>query len=84
MTPNRSFKAETFFSVRVRMGVPPRGFGGQQSLMLGWIEENLGRPSGRDLMLFYFLDPVSADAFIGRFACGLTVYSDTSVEARPS
>ena len=65
---------------RVLVAVPPPGFGAQLWIMRGWLNETCG-PSGwasapagtggivNDAVAFYFADPESARAFVGRFCC---------------
>jgi hypothetical protein len=65
---------------RVLVAVPPSGFGAQLEVMRGWLDENCGSaawasaPAGlggivNDAVAFYFVDPLSARAFVGRFCC---------------
>ena len=88
-TPAR-IAAERYFPVRVRIGVPPGGFGEQLNLMHGWLNMHAGRGNfaihsapndlGMDAAFFYFMDIGVAKAFVERFACGLAV--TTRVEDR--
>ena len=75
------------FPVRVRISVPPGGFGNQLNVMYGWLNLNAGRGNyaihsaptdlyailGGDAVHFYFVDISVAKAFVERFACGLAV-----------
>jgi hypothetical protein len=60
--------AERRFPVRIRIGVPPGGFGQRYTEMTAWLDENCGAdgwaitPSGmrgvlNDAVSIYFLDP---------------------------
>jgi len=66
--------AERRFPVRIRMAVPPDGFGRGHAEMTGWLDENCGAdgramtPSGvrgvlNDAVSIYFLDATFASAF---------------------
>jgi hypothetical protein len=74
-------EAEKQFPVRVRIAVPPDGFGRQLTAMHAWLDEVCGAagwtsaPAGltgivNDAVAFYFEDAVFAQAFVGRFCCG--------------
>jgi hypothetical protein len=75
--------AERHFPVRVRVAVPPKGFGEQINTMHGWLDQHIGKgrhwvgadvePGRADAALFYFVDARDAVAFIDRFACGVLV-----------
>jgi hypothetical protein len=75
--------AERYFPVRVRIAVPPGGFGRQLDEMHGWLNLHAGRggfsiqgaPSdlGVEAVHFYFTDVRLAHAFVERFACGLAI-----------
>jgi hypothetical protein len=75
--------AERYFPVRVRVAVPPGGFGNQFNVMCGWLDEHAdkagyftGAQAGawlQDAALFYFIDAKVAAAFVNRFACGLII-----------
>jgi hypothetical protein len=75
--------AERQFPVRVRVAVPPGGFGRQLDEMHGWLNLHAGRgrfsiqsaPNdlGVDAAYFYFADTAAAHAFVQRFTCGLAV-----------
>ena len=79
----RQVLAERYFPVRVRVAVPPGGFGSQLNLMREWLDYHAGRVryfagsetvAGRqDAALFYFVDAKMAAAFVDRFACGLII-----------
>ena len=78
---------DRYFPVRVRIAIPPGGFGTQLDLMYGWLNMHAGRANyaihsadntlnaitGVDAALFYFVDLGVARAFVERFACGLAV-----------
>ncbi|HEV2300737.1 MAG TPA: hypothetical protein VGR91_04125 [Stellaceae bacterium] len=78
-------EAERRFPVRVRVAMPPGGFGRQLRLMHDWLDETCGAerwtllPSGHgavnDAIAFYFEDAAFADAFVARFCCGHRVES---------
>jgi hypothetical protein len=74
-------EAERQFPVRVRIAVPPGGFGRQLSDMHAWLDEVCGAtgwisaPAGlvgvlNDAVAFYFDDAAFAHAFVNRFCCG--------------
>jgi hypothetical protein len=74
-------EAERQFPVRVRIAVPPGGFGRQLELMHAWLDEVCGptgwisAPAGfagviNDAVAFYFDDAAFAHAFVNRFCCG--------------
>ena len=83
----RQVSAERYFPVRVRVAVPPGGFGSQLNIMCGWLDQHAGKAGYftgaeagnglRDAALFYFLDAKLAAAFVDRFACGLVVGCET-------
>ena len=74
-------EAERPFPVRVRIAVPPGGFGRQLTVMHAWLDEVCGgsgwtsAPAGltgvvNDAVAFYFDDAAFAQAFVNRFCCG--------------
>src|SRR5580658_2779120 len=74
-------EAERQFPVRVRVAVPPGGFGRQLSDMHAWLDQVCGAtgwtsaPAGiagivNDAVAFYFDDAALARAFVNRFCCG--------------
>jgi hypothetical protein len=74
-------EAERIFPVRVRIAVPPEGFGRQLTVMHAWLDEVCGgagwssAPAGltgvvNDAVAFYFDDTALAQAFVNRFCCG--------------
>jgi hypothetical protein len=76
--------AETRFPVRIRIGVPPGGFGQRHTEMSAWLDENCGAdgwamtPSGmrgvlNDAVSIYFLDATLASAFVARWCAGYKV-----------
>ncbi len=77
-------EAERRFPVRVRIAVPPDGFGRQLAIMHAWLDDTCGAdgwttaPAGlagvlNDAVAFYFADAAFAHAFVNRFCCGYTV-----------
>ena len=73
--------AERRFPVRVRIGVPPGGFGQRYSQMIAWLDGNCGSdgwamtPSGmrsvlNDAVSIYFADATLASAFVARWCVG--------------
>jgi hypothetical protein len=74
---------DCYFRVRVRIAVPPNGFGNQLALMHGWLNMHAGRGNfaihgapndlGIEAAFFYFMDVDVAKAFVDRFACGLAI-----------
>jgi hypothetical protein len=76
--------AERRFPVRVRVAVPPRGFGSQLNTIYAWLDENCGvdgwgmTPAGmrgvvNDALAIYFRDPTLASAFVARWCIGYRV-----------
>jgi hypothetical protein len=76
--------AERRFPVRIRIGVPPGGFGQRHGEMTAWLDENCGSdgwamtPSGvrgvlNDAVSIYFLDATLASAFVARWCAGYKV-----------
>jgi hypothetical protein len=76
--------AEKRFPVRIRIGVPPVGFGQRHAEMTAWLDENCGSdgwamtPSGmrgvlNDAVSIYFLDATLASAFVARWCAGCKV-----------
>jgi hypothetical protein len=77
-------EAERRFPVRIRVAVPPDGFGRQLAVMHAWLDETCG-PEGwhtaaaglsgvvNDAVAFYFADAAFAHAFVNRFCCGFRV-----------
>jgi hypothetical protein len=74
-------ETERPFPVRVRIAVPPDGFGRQFATMHAWLDETCGAngwasaPAGlggvlNDAVAFYFEDAAFAHAFVNRFCCG--------------
>ena len=73
--------AERQFPVRIRIAVPPDGFGRQLAVMHAWLDDTCGAggwsssPAGligvrNDAVAFYFEDAAFAQAFVNRFCCG--------------
>ena len=76
--------AERRFPVRIRIGVPPGGFGQHYAQITAWLDENCGAdgwamtPSGmrgvlNDAVSIYFLDAALASAFVARWCVGTRV-----------
>src|SRR5712691_1591665 len=76
--------AERRFPVRIRIGVPPGGFGQRYAQITAWLDENCGAdgwamtPSGmrgvlNDAVSIYFLDATLASAFVARWCAGYRV-----------
>jgi hypothetical protein len=76
--------AERRFPVRIRIGVPPDGFGQRYAEMTAWLDENCGAdgwamtPSGmrgvlNDAVSIYFLDATLASAFVARWCAGYKI-----------
>jgi hypothetical protein len=76
--------AKRRFPVRIRVGVPPGGFGQRHSHMTAWLDENCGAdgwamtPSGmrgmlNDAVSIYFADATLASAFVARWCAGYKV-----------
>jgi len=77
-------EAERQFPLRVRIAVPPDGFGRRLAIIHGWLDETCGAdgwasaPVGlggmvNDAVAFYFADAAFAHAFVNRFCCGFRV-----------
>ena len=75
---------ERRFPVRIRVAVPPGGFGQRYSQITAWLDENCGAdgwamtPSGmrgvlNDAVSIYFLDATLASAFVARWCAGYKV-----------
>jgi hypothetical protein len=76
--------AERRFPVRIRLALPPGGFGTRLPEIHAWLDANCGAdgwamtPSGlrgvrNDAVAIYFLDTASATGFVGRWCAGLKV-----------
>ena len=76
--------AERQFPVRVRVAVPPDGFGRQLAAMHAWLDATCGAggwasaPAGlagivNDAVAFYFADAAFAHACVHRVCCGYRV-----------
>src|ERR1700674_4269324 len=76
--------AERRFPVRIRIGVPPGGFGQRYAQITAWLDENCGAdgwamtPSGmrgilNDAASIYFADATLASAFVARWCAGYKV-----------
>ena len=87
---------DRYFPVRVRIAVPPGGFGEQLNAMHGWLNLHAGRGNfaihgaphdvsavlGTDAAHFYFADISVAKAFVERFAWGLAVVTGVGYASR--
>ena len=82
--------AERRFPVRIRIGVPPGGFGQRYAEVTAWLDENCGSdgwtmtPSGvrgvlNDAVSIYFLDATLASAFVARWCVGSIVETKNGV-----
>jgi len=82
--------AERRFPARIRIGVPPGGFGQRYTEMTDWLDANCGAdgwamtPSGmrgvlNDAVSVYFLDATLASAFVARWCAGSKVETDGGV-----
>jgi hypothetical protein len=82
--------AERRFPVRIRIGVPPGGFGQRYAEVTAWLDENCGSdgwtmtPSGvrgvlNDAVSIYFLDATLASAFVARWCAGSRVETKDGV-----
>jgi hypothetical protein len=85
--------AERRFPVRIRIGVPPGGFGQRYTEMTSWLDENCGAdgwamtPSGmrgvlNDAVSTYFLDATLASAFVARWCAGYKIETAEGVISR--
>lgn len=84
-TPQQTL-ADRYFPVRVRVAVPPGGFGSQFNHMHAWLDHHVGpgryftgaqaRVRTVDAAVFYFVDANVAAQFVERFACGLVTGTD--------
>jgi hypothetical protein len=77
-------EAERRFPVRIPIGAPLDGLGGQLDQMRGWLDENCGadnwaltlsgtRDMLNDALSIYFLDPALASVFVVRWCGGYEV-----------
>jgi hypothetical protein len=75
---------ERRFPARVRIAVPPEGFGGRLDQIIGWLDANCGTdgwtsmPSStrgviNDALAIYFLDATIASAFVARWCAAQKV-----------
>ena len=82
--------AERRFPVRIRLGVPPEGFGQRHTSITAWLDENCGAdgwaitPSGErgvlnDAVSIYFLDATLASAFVALWCAGSIVETKDGV-----
>jgi hypothetical protein len=82
--------AERRFPVRIRIGVPPAGFGQRPTEITSWLDQNCGAdgwamtPSGmrgvlNDAVTIYFLDATLASAFVARWCAGSRIETDGGV-----
>ena len=74
-------EAERRFPVRIRVAVPPEGFGSRLDAMTAWLDDNCGAdcwamtPSGlrgvlNDAVAVYFRDAALAGGFVARWCRG--------------
>jgi hypothetical protein len=74
-------EAERRFPCRIKLELPPEGFGQRLNELHAWLDENCGAdgwaitPAGlrgvvNDAVAIYFLDAMSAAAFVGRWCTG--------------
>src|SRR6266480_4409646 len=86
-------EAERNLPVRIRIAVPPDGFGSQLDQMVAWLDANCGAeswamtPSGtcgllNDSLAIYFLNPVLARAFVNRWCIGCQI--EVGLRVRPA
>jgi hypothetical protein len=87
-------EAERRLPCRIRLGLPSGGFGKLLDEMQAWLDENYGAdawamtPAGlrglvNDAVAVYFLDAVSAAAFVSRWCAGSTAHvSDGAFRVR--
>jgi hypothetical protein len=79
--------AERRFPVRIRISVPPSGFGQRYTEITGWLDGNCGAdgwaitPSGmrgvlNDAVSIYFLDTTLASAFVARWCAASKVETE--------
>jgi hypothetical protein len=82
--------AERRFPVRIRIGVPPGGFGHRHAEMIAWLDENCGSdgwamtPSGmrgvlNDAVSIYFIGATLASAFVVRWCAGYKIETTEGV-----
>ena len=82
--------ADRRFPVRIRIGVPPGGFGQRHPEITAWLGENCGSdgwamtPSGmrgvlNDAVSIYFLDATLASAFVARWCAGYKIETSEGV-----
>jgi hypothetical protein len=80
-----AMKIDERHCVRVRVAVPPGGFGSQRDVIERWLNANLG-PDGysfdtdwssgrKTIVAVYFVNVAGARAFISRFACAAVIPS---------
>jgi hypothetical protein len=82
--------ADRRFPVRIRLGVPPDGFGRRHTAMTAWLDENCGAdrwamtPSGvrgvlNEAVSICFLDATLAGAFVARWCAGGRIEAEGGV-----
>ena len=82
--------AERRFPVRIRLGVPPGGFGQRHTNITVWLDENCGAdgwaitPSGvrgvlNDAVSIYFLNATLASAFVARWCATSKIETEGGV-----
>jgi len=83
-TQQTAHQPERRFAVRIRIAVPPEGFGSQLGQMIEWLDANSGAgswsmtPSGtsgvvNDALAIYFGDSALARAFVSRWCIGCRI-----------
>jgi hypothetical protein len=79
--------AERCFPMRIKIGVPPSGFGQRYTEITEWLDRNCGAdgwaitPSGmrgvlNDAVSIYFLDATLGSAFVGRWCTASRVETE--------
>jgi hypothetical protein len=82
--------AERRFPVRIRLGVPPGGFGQRHTNITAWLDENCGADgwaitaSGvrgvlNDAVSIYFIDATLASAFVARWCATSKIETEGGV-----
>ncbi len=85
--------ADRYFPVRVRVAVPPLGFGAQLDRMHAWLDQHAGpdgyfngsqtQPGMKDAALYYFMDPKVAAEFVETFECELVTGHERPASREP-
>ena len=77
-------EAESRFPVRIRLALPPGGFGTRLTDIHAWLDENCGadgwamtpsdrRGIGNDAVAIYFRDPATTTGFVARWCAGAQI-----------